>query len=526
MNNGFSRLVVRVLLVLAGCVALANAAEQGRVVEPGSAAEAGDITAATAPDSPPNIVFIFADDLGYGDLSSFGSTTISTPRIDSLAEDGIRLTDFYSASPVCSPSRASLLTGRYPSRMGIRHVFMADSPEGMPPSEITLAEQLQLAGYRTGLVGKWHLGHREPYMPWNQGFHEFHGVPYSNDMENFFFYHNREMDRTPIDQRYLTKRYTEHALDFIDANSAGPFFLYLAHSMPHVPVYASPEFEGKSEGGLYGDVVEELDWSTGQILDRLATLGIAENTLVVFTSDNGPWLMMRDQGGSAGPLRDGKGVTFEGGQRVPTLVRWPAGIPAGQESAAPGSMLDWFPTFSALAGLPLPADRVIDGNNIAALLSGESREPGNDFFYLASFSSKAVAYRDGDWKLKLPRKGYPQFLDSILRINMYSHDTLLFNLADDPGEQHNLAAEYPERVRAMRQQIEDFQAAIDAQDITQLYMSGVKSDKKGYNRVLIPLVLTGLVGLLLLIALCWGLYRGVRMIVRRTRSKSSGAVAS
>lgn len=473
--------------------------------------------------TPPNIVFIFADDLGYGDLSSFGSTTIDTPSIDSLARDGIRLTDFYAASSVCSPSRASLLTGRYASRMGITHVFMDNSPEGMPLSEITLAEQLKAAGYRTGLVGKWHLGHREPFMPWNQGFDEFHGVPYSNDMGNFFFYHNREMDRTPIDQRYLTRRYTEHSLDFIEANRDGPFFLYLAHSMPHVPIYASPEFEGTSAGGLYGDVVEELDWSTGEILQRLEDLGIADNTIVVFTSDNGPWLMMRDQAGTATPLRDGKGVTFEGGQRVPTLVRWPAGIPPGQESNTPASMLDWFPTFSALAGLPLPSDRVIDGNNITAQLAGGAQTAESGFYYLAPFSSRAVAYRDGDWKLKLPRKGYPYFLDSILRIGTYSHGTQLFNLVDDPGEQTNLANDYPERVRAMRQQIDTFQAAIDAENVQPLYMSGVKSDKKGYGRVLIPVMITGLVGLLLLLTLCWGVYRGLRPILRRRREKSRQA---
>ncbi|WP_157976701.1 sulfatase-like hydrolase/transferase [Parahaliea mediterranea] len=479
---------------------------------------------ASTPAAAPNIIFIFADDLGYGDLSSFGSTTIATPRIDSLARDGMRFTDFYSASPVCTPSRAGLLTGRYPSRMGIRHVFQADSVDGMPPAEITLAEQLRQVGYRTGLVGKWHLGHRDPYMPWNQGFDEFHGVPYSNDMGNFFFYHNRDIDWTPIDQRYLTQRYTRHALDFIQANRNGPFFLYLAHSMPHVPIYASPEFEGASAAGLYGDVVQELDWSTGQILDTLDALGIADNTVVVFSSDNGPWLMMRDQAGSAGPLRDGKGVTFEGGQRVPTLVRWPAGIAPGQVSSAPASMLDWFPTFSALAGVALPGDRVIDGQDLTARLGGGDAARSEGFYYLASFTTRAVAYRDGDWKLKLPRKGYPRFLDSLLRINMYSHDILLYNLADDPGERNNLAQDYPERVSAMRQQLEAFQAAIDAKDVRPLHMGGVGADRKGYSRVLVPLGITALLTLGLLALVGWGLYRGLRAGLRRWRRHS--AVAS
>lgn len=478
--------------------------------------------APTANTPPPNIVFIFADDLGYGDLSSFGSTTIDTPHIDSLARDGVRFTDFYSASAVCSPSRAGLLTGRYPSRMGIRHVFQADSPEGMPPGEITLAEQLKRAGYSTGMVGKWHLGHRDRFMPWNQGFDEFHGVPYSNDMGNFFFYHNRDMDPAPIDQRFLTQRYTQHALAFIDQHAGGPFFLYLAHSMPHVPLYASPDFEGRSDGGLYGDVVEEMDWSTGQVLAKLDELGIANNTLVIFSSDNGPWLMMRDQAGSAGPLRDGKGVTFEGGQRVPTLARWPAGIVAGREYREPASMLDWFPTFSRLAGVPLPRDRVIDGRDISGALAGRAGRREQGFFYLASFSSKAVAYREGDWKLKLSRKGYPRFLDSILRINMYSHGTLLFNLAEDPGERKNLAGEHPERVRAMRQKINDFQDAIDAQAIRPLHMRGTSSDRKGYSRVLVPLALTAVVGLVLVAALLWALYRGARAGWRRWRGGHQG----
>tara|TARA_R110002110_G_scaffold415561_2_gene650947 strand:- start:174214 stop:175794 length:1581 start_codon:yes stop_codon:yes gene_type:complete len=494
-------------------------ADERPIVTPGIVAEQPAVRPGSK--ASPNIVFIFADDLGYGDLSSFGSQTIATPHLDSLADEGIKFTDFYAASPVCTPSRAALLTGRYPARMGIRHVFMADSMEGMPPGEITLAEQLQQAGYSTGLVGKWHLGHLDRYMPWNQGFDEFHGVPYSNDMGNFFFYHNREIDWTPIDQRYLTQRYTQHALDFIEAHRDGPFFLYLAHSMPHVPLYASPQFEGRSEGGLYGDVVEEMDWSTGEILAKLDALGIADNTLVVFSSDNGPWLMMRDHGGSSGALRDGKGVTFEGGQRVPTLARWPDGIAPGQVYSKPASMLDWFPTFSALAGVPLPADRVIDGEDISGVLAGREGAREEGFYYLASFSTRAVAYREGDWKLKLPRKGYPRFLDSVLQIGMYSHGTLLFNLAEDPREQVNLAADYPDRVDAMRERIDGFQNAIDAEDIRPLHMSQVASDKKGYNRVLIPVALTALVTLGLVILVVRWLYRAVRAVFRSRRKPAT-----
>jgi arylsulfatase A len=283
-------------------------------------AEPAAIKTATVADRAPNIIVILADDLGYGDIGSFGAEGIQTPHIDKLAADGLKLTQFYAAAPVCTPSRAGLLTGRLAARMGIKHVFMYDAPDGMPQSEITIPEQLKQAGYHTGMVGKWHLGHVERYMPLNQGFDEFYGVPYSNDMANFFFYENWEMIPEPIDQRYLTRRYTEKAVDYIERHADQPFFLYLAHSMPHVPIYVSPEFEGSSELGLYGDVVQELDWSTGQVVEKLKELGLLENTLVIFTSDNGPWLVMGDEGGSAGPLRDGKGSAFEGGQRVPTVL--------------------------------------------------------------------------------------------------------------------------------------------------------------------------------------------------------------
>jgi len=246
----------------------------------------------TAEALRPNIVFVFADDLGYGDIGAFGATDIKTPNIDQLAKDGLKFTDFYSAASLCTPSRASLLTGRHSVRMGISLVFMDDSIDGMPLEEITIAEALKKAGYATGMVGKWHLGHLDRYMPWNQGFDEFYGVPYSNDMGNFFWYENQQIDYQPIDQHYLTKRYTDKAVDFIDRHQSQPFFLYLAHSMPHVPLYASPEFEGSSERGLYGDVVQELDWSLGKVVAALRERGLLENTLVVFSSDNGPWLMI------------------------------------------------------------------------------------------------------------------------------------------------------------------------------------------------------------------------------------------
>ena len=460
--------------------------------------------------APPNIIVILADDLGYGDLSSFGAQAIQTPHIDQLAEGGLKLTQFYSASPVCSPSRAALLTGRYPARLGIKHVFAFDAHDGMPQSEITIAEQLKQAGYHTGMVGKWHLGHLDRYMPWNQGFDEFYGVPYSNDMANFFFYENQAIIHEPIDQRYLTRRYTEKAVDYIERHADQPFFLYLAHSMPHVPLYVSPEFEGKSELGLYGDVVQELDWSTGQIVEKLQALSLLENTLIIFSSDNGPWLAMGNHGGSAGLLRDGKGSTFEGGQRVPTVAHWPAQIAPGGVENKLASLLDLMPTFSALAGVPLPDDRVIDGEDISGVLTNRSEPRAQRFYYLAAFSSEVVAYRDGDWKIKLPRSGYPRFLDSILRIELYGHDLLLFNLKEDPYEENNLAQQFPERVVQMRQTIAKLEKEIEEEGTRDLYMRSTDADLKGYGSLVVKASLMAVILLLLFVAVVYGLYKWIK----------------
>jgi arylsulfatase A len=465
----------------------------------------------------PNIIMILADDLGYGDLSSFGAKGIKTPHIDQLAADGIKFTQFYSASPVCTPSRAGLLTGRYSSRMGIRHVFFFDAHDGMPQSEITIPEQLKQAGYHTGMVGKWHLGHLDRYMPWNQGFDEFYGVPFSNDMANFFFYENQKIIHEPIDQRYLTRRYTEKALDYIERHADQPFFLYLAHSMPHVPLYVSPEFEGKSELGLYGDVVQELDWSTGQVVEKLRVLGLLENTLIIFSSDNGPWLAMGDHGGSAGLLRDGKGTTFEGGQRVPTVAHWPAQIAPGRVDNSLASLLDLMPTFSALAGVPLPDDRVIDGEDISAFFTHQGNARTQQFYYTSATSTDVTAYREGDWKVKLPRKGYPKFLDSILKLELYAHDLLLFNLQDDPYEQHNLAQQFPERALQMQQSIAELEKQIEKEGARNLYMRSTGADRKGYGTLMVKAGLMVATLIVLLVAVFYGLYRLIKSRLGRFR---------
>jgi len=409
---------------------------------------------ASSQSKQPNIIFIFADDLGYGDISQYGSKTIQTPNIDRMAQEGIKFNEFYAVSPVCTPSRAGLLTGRYPIRQGIHDVFYPESFQGMDPQEVTIAELLGDAGYSTGLIGKWHLGHHEQFMPWNQGFDEFFGLPYSNDMGGLYYFRNKEILFEEVDQRFLTRTYTEQALAFIEKHQQQPFFLYVSHNMPHVPLYASPQFEGRSKGGLYGDVVEELDWSVGKILDKLEQLNLSENTLVVFTSDNGPWKLMGEAGGSAGGLRAGKQFTFEGGMRVPAVAYWPGTIAAGSEPAGMATMMDWLPTFSQLAGATLPIDRAIDGQDISGLLKGTgTREDQALFYYM---NGELRAYRNADWKIKLPYQSPVGFLSWLNPGFVPNHELLLFNLKLDPEERNNLADKNPQIVASMLADVEGF----------------------------------------------------------------------
>ena len=394
--------------------------------------------------SYPNIVYIFTDDLGYGDIGTFGATDIKTPHIDRMANEGIKFTSFLSASPVCSPSRAGLMTGRMPQRMGINSVFFPESFTGMDPEEITFAEILKEKGYQTAAVGKWHLGHMERFLPLNQGFDQYFGIPYSNDMESVVYLRDNEVEDFNVDQTYTTQKYTEEALSFIDKASDSPFLLYLAHNQPHVPIYASPDFQGKSERGLYGDVIEEIDWSVGQILAKLEEKGILENTLIVFSSDNGPWLVMEDHGGSAGELREGKQYTFEGGVRVPTVAMWKGKIDAGQVYDDLATQMDWFPTFCKIVGAEIPKDREIDGKDLSAVLFENGKREGDEFIYY--MLSDQRGYRDGDWKIKRPYKG---FGGSRGMKAVEAHDTLLFNIKNDPGETVNLAKENPEKVSQM-----------------------------------------------------------------------------
>jgi len=407
---------------------------------------------------PPNIIVIFADDLGYADLSCYGAEKIKTPRLDQMAKEGMRFTDFYCCAPVCSPSRAGLLTGRYPIRMGINQVFFPNSKNGIDASEVTIAELLKLQGYATGCIGKWHLGHLPEFLPTRHGFEFYFGIPYSNDMDvekrgdpPLPLIRNEEIIEQPADQNTLTQRYTQQAVKFIQANSSNPFFLYFPHTMPHIPLHVSKEFEGKSEGGLYGDVIEEIDWSTGVILDALKEAGIDENTLVIFTSDNGPWLVKKEHGGKADPLRNGKGSTFEGGMRVPCIMRWPAVIKPGRVEHAPAMTIDFLPTFAQLTGAEVPQDRTIDGKDITGILTGDGKRADEEFYYF--HSGELQAYRSGNWKLKRPFKG--KIYDKP-----EEHPILLTNLADDPGEKTNLADKYPDIVEKMEKQMNIFWESI------------------------------------------------------------------
>ncbi|MFB6247036.1 MAG: sulfatase [Salinibacter sp.] len=422
---------------------------------------------AHAQERPPNIIVLFADDLGYGDIGPFGHPTIDTPHLNRMAREGMRLTQFYSAASVCTPSRAGLLTGRLPVRSGMasseRRVLFPDSPGGLPDAEITIAEALKTEGYATAAIGKWHLGHLPEHLPTEHGFDRYFGVPYSNDMdtggdgaEGVPLLRNKTVVEHPATQRTLTKRYTEEALSFIAANEKQPFFLYLPYTFPHVPLHASTAFKDTSARGLYGDVVEEIDWSVGQILGTLRERDLAEHTLVVFTSDNGPWLIMDEAGGTAGLLRGGKGSTWEGGMREPTLAWWPGTIEAGTTSDAVGSTMDLFPTALELAGAEVPSDRVVDGESLLPVFRDPEAE-GRDhvFFYRGD---QVFAVRKGPWKAHFrTQSGYA---DDRTR-----HDPpLLYHLEHDPREKFNKAEEHPEVIAEIRALLEQHRKTLDPRE--------------------------------------------------------------
>jgi arylsulfatase A-like enzyme len=405
---------------------------------------------------PPNILFVFADDLGYGDLGCYGARAIRTPNLDRMAREGLRLTSFYSASPVCTPARAALMTGRYAARMGaermhLSNVLTASDKEGIPKDETTVAEALRQRNYRTACVGKWHLGVTEGYRAVDRGFQSYFGIPYSNDMQPSVLLRNTEKIEEPVRQERLTGRYTEEAAAFIERARRGPFFLYLAHSMPHIPLYASADFRGNSPAGLYGDAVEEIDWSVGVLLSTIRRLDLDRETLVVFSSDNGPWYQ-----GSPGPLRGRKGWTYEGGVRVPGIFRWPGRIPPGRVSDVAACTLDFFPTAEAIAGgTGIASSLPPDGMNILPFLTGELKSLPDRLllFFDTVFLQTA---RFGRWKIHVSRWRVPRYTPGY---SGESNNTLrnpeLYDVSVDPGESYDLAADQPQIVRDLQSRISD-----------------------------------------------------------------------
>lgn len=422
----------------------------------------------------PNFIIIFADDMGYGDVGVYGHPTIKTPHLDQMAMEGQKWTNFYVGESVCTPSRAALLTGRLPVRNGMssnkNRVLFPNSLHGLPESEITLAEQLKKAGYATAAIGKWHLGHRPQFLPTNNGFDYYFGIPYSNDMDktseknylefgddipienyNVPLMRNNEIIERPADQHTITKRYTEEAIAFIKDHKEEQFFVYLAHNLPHIPLFASKEFRGTSERGLYGDVIEEIDHGVGQVIKTLKEEGLDENTIVVFTSDNGPWLVFDTHGGSAGLLRAGKGTTWEGGMREPCIFWSPSKIkPAVVDGL--GTTMDLFTTFSKLAGVSIPDDRIIDGVDLSNTLFNNDPSPREAVFYYRG--PEIYAVRLGDYKAHFVTQGEYGMFGKKER-----HETpLLYNLSYDPSEQYDIAADHPEIITQIKDIVKEHKA--------------------------------------------------------------------
>jgi len=441
----------------------------------------------------PNVVLFYCDDLGYGDLGCYGNTVIRTPNIDSLARQGMRFTDYHACNAICAPSRAGLLTGRYPIRTGIvGNTYPRSEPKGrviarnlggmlkslgildiredyvargIDSAEITLAEALKVAGYRTGMMGKWHLGDysTDPeYNPLEHGFDHYLGVPYSNDMKPFPLYRNRTELSPDLgqdqDQAKLTGMYTREAVTFIEESKESPFFLYMAHTFPHQPLFASKRFEKKSKAGKFGDAVEEIDWSVGEILKCLRRNGLEDNTLVIFTSDNGPWYE-----GSPGSLRGRKGQSYEGGFRVPFVAKWPGRIPGGTVSSASVMNIDLYPTLLSLAGVGLPEDRIVDGKNISGLLKGRTEKSPHDALYFYHYD-RLEGISDGRWKYidKMNRYVWPIALDtapvpdSLGKEQMGNRWPLLYNVRQDPGEAYNVINTHPEVAERMKKKLNAF----------------------------------------------------------------------
>ena len=449
--------------------------------------------AQTAKQAKPNVVIIFMDDMGYGDPECYNGLGYHTPNINRLAAEGMRFTNFYAAQAVCTASRAALLTGCYPNRLGIHGAFMPWDKTALNPKETTIASMLKQAGYYTGMIGKWHLGAKAPYLPIHYGFDEYLGLPYSNDMWPVDYDGNPVTDtasrlykypplpllegdsairyiRNLTDQGELTGIYTRRACQFIKANKNHPFFLYLAHSMVHVPIAASPAFLGKSKRGLFGDVMMEVDWSVGEVMRTLKENGLDKNTIVIFTSDNGPWLTFGDHAGNTGGLREGKGTSWEGGQREPCIMRWPGKIPAGTVCSQMAATLDILPTLARYCGAALPS-APIDGVDISSLLSGDPDANPRDELIYYYHANSLEGVRKGPWKLVVPHRsqtymtyapghgGHPGgYAETDVSLALY-------DLATDPGETHDVQAQHPDIVKALQEIVQRYRDEL-GDDIT------------------------------------------------------------
>lgn len=414
---------------------------------------------------PPNIVLIFTDDQGYNDVGVFGAKDITTPNLDKMAKEGTMLTSYYAAQAVCSASRAGILTGCYPNRIGIHNALGPGNTHGINEKETTMAEMLKAKGYATAIFGKWHLGHQEKFLPTRHGFDEWYGIPYSNDMWPFHpqqgpifnfpdlpLYENETIIDTLVEQSQLTTEITERSVDFIHRNKDTPFFLYVPHPQPHVPLFVSEKFKGKSKRGLYGDVIMEIDWSVGQIMDALKENGLEENTIVIFTSDNGPWLSYGNHAGSAFPLREGKGTAWEGGQREPFIIKYPKAIPAGKVIDEPVMAIDMLPTIAEETGAALP-ENIIDGKSILQLLKGNVNEGPQEAYFFYYRVNELFGVRYGKWKLYFPHryrtmKGQELGKDGLPgEYQMIDMEKIeLYDVENDFSETTNVASEYPEVV--------------------------------------------------------------------------------
>ena len=416
-----------------------------------------------AQNERPNFILIMADDLGIGDLGVYGSSLINTPNLDRMAAEGIVFDSFYASANVCTASRGGLLTGRYPIRLGlVDDVARPTNDIHLAETEITIAEALKGEGYNTAIFGKWHLGSRVESYPLNHGFDEFYGALHSNDIAPFQLYRDNQIIEDPVDQTTLTQRYTSEALRFIEQNKDNPFFLYIPHSFPHVPLFVTEEFEGQSSAGLYGDVVETIDWSMGQILKKLNELGIDENTMVIFTSDNGPWFE-----GSSGQFRNRKGTSWEGGLRVPFIARWPSIIPRNQRNSHAAMNIDVLPTILDFAGVSLSSETPPDGRSLRGVLTNGEGSP-HDYLYLFN-NDRIAAVRSGKWKLVVEtfyRTGVPSFDNPN---SYYAPNGLLFDLEKDPSETYSFTREFPGVAEALHSQLIKGQKALDSKVLPNMF---------------------------------------------------------